>query len=46
MVGGGRGSSDNVPQSLPVSMSYREQWTGIPAVDRAVRAGYAVWPGE
>jgi hypothetical protein len=46
VVGGGRGSSDNVPQSLPAGMSYREQWTGIPATDHAVRAAYTVWPAD
>lgn len=44
VVGGDTGSSDNVPQTLPVGMSYRESWTGIPAVGPAVRAAYSVWP--
>jgi len=44
VVGGDTGSSDNVPQTLPVGMSYRESWTGIPAVGSAVRAAYSVWP--
>jgi hypothetical protein len=44
VVGGGTGSSDNVPQTLPVGMSYRESWTGIPAVHHATRAAYTVWP--
>jgi hypothetical protein len=43
VVGGGTGSSDNVPDNLPTGMSYREQWTGIPATARAVRAVYTVW---
>ena len=42
VVGGGTGSSDNVPQTLPVGMSYRESWTGIPAVHRATRAACTV----
>lgn len=46
VVGGGTGSSDNVPQTLPVSMSYRESWTGIPAVQHATRAAYTVWPAS
>ncbi|MFI0967618.1 hypothetical protein ACH4S8_40510 [Streptomyces sp. NPDC021080] len=45
IVGGGTGSSDNVPDNLPAGMSYREQWTGIPALAKAVRAVYTVWPG-
>ncbi|MFF7975787.1 hypothetical protein [Streptomyces sp. NPDC007905] len=45
VVGGGTGSSDNVPENLPAGMSYREQWTGIPATAKAVRAVYTVWPG-
>ncbi|MFF4733499.1 hypothetical protein ACFY3M_51640 [Streptomyces mirabilis] len=45
VVGGDTGSSDNVPDNLPTGMSYREQWTGIPAVAKAVRAVYTVWPG-
>jgi hypothetical protein len=45
VVGGDTGSSDNVPNSLPTGMSYREEWTGIPAVAKAVRAVYTVWPG-
>jgi hypothetical protein len=46
VVGGDTGSSDNVPQTLPAGMSYRESWTGIPAVHRAVRAAYTVWPAS
>jgi hypothetical protein len=46
VVGGGTGSSDNVPQTLPAGMSYRESWTGIPAVHRATRAAYTVWPAS
>ncbi|MGW0993515.1 hypothetical protein ACWD5V_09430 [Streptomyces sp. NPDC002523] len=45
VIGGGTGSSDNVPDNLPAGMSYREQWTGIPATAKAVRAVYTVWPG-
>jgi hypothetical protein len=45
VVGGDTGSSDNVPDNLPTGMSYREAWTGIPAVAKAVRAVYTVWPG-
>jgi hypothetical protein len=45
IVGGDTGSSDNVPNSLPAGASYREQWTGIPAVQRATSATYSVWPG-
>lgn len=37
--------SDNVPDTLPAGMSYREQWTGIPATAQAARAVYTVWPG-
>lgn len=44
VVGGGTGTSDNAPDTLPVGMSYREKWTGIPAMNRAVRAVYTVWP--
>lgn len=43
IVGGDTGLSDNVPDSLPAGMSYREQWTGIPALSKAVRAVYTVW---
>jgi hypothetical protein len=46
VVGGDTGSSDNVPASLPAGLSYREQWTGIPAVRHAVRAAYTVWPAS
>jgi len=46
VVGGDTGSSDNVPDTLPAGMSYREQWTGIPAVHRAVRVAYTVWPAD
>ncbi|MET7776309.1 hypothetical protein ABZU94_10470 [Streptomyces mirabilis] len=45
VVGGDTGSSDNAPDNLPAGMSYREQWTGIPAVAKATRAVYTVWPG-
>lgn len=45
VVGGDTGSSDNVPDNLPAGMSYREEWTGIPALGTAVRAVYTVWPG-
>ncbi|MFE5406995.1 hypothetical protein ACFQ9Z_38095 [Streptomyces sp. NPDC056580] len=45
IVGGDTGSSDNVPDSLPTGMSYREQWTGIPALGKATRAVYTVWAG-
>lgn len=45
VVGGDTGSSDNVPDRLPAGMSYREQWTGIPALRPAVRAVYTVWVG-
>jgi len=42
IVGGGTGSSDNVPASLPAGASYREQWTGIPAQEPAASARYMV----
>jgi hypothetical protein len=45
VVGGDTGSSDNVPDNLPAGMSYREQWTGIPALSKATRAVYTVWAG-
>jgi hypothetical protein len=45
IVGRGNGWSDNVPNSVPADASYREQWTGIPAVSRAASAVYNVWPG-
>ncbi|MFI6249030.1 hypothetical protein [Streptomyces sp. NPDC051016] len=45
VVGGDTGTSDNVPDNLPAGMSYREQWTGIPATAKAVRAVYTVWAG-
>lgn len=45
IVGGDSGSSDNAPDNLPAGMSYREQWTGIPAQDKATRAVYTVWEG-
>ncbi|MFI5973530.1 hypothetical protein [Streptomyces sp. NPDC051452] len=45
IVGGGTGASDNAPDTLPAGASYREKWTGIPAVAKAVRAVYTVWPG-
>lgn len=44
IVGGGTGSSDNVPDTLPAGMSYREQWTGVGATAHATRAVYTVWP--
>ncbi|MEV7207508.1 MULTISPECIES: hypothetical protein [unclassified Streptomyces] len=37
-MGGESGFSDNIPQTLPTGMSYREQWTGIPAIGEATRA--------
>jgi hypothetical protein len=43
VVGGDTGLSDNVPDSLAAGMSYREQWAGIPALSKAVRAVYTVW---
>ncbi|MFJ2885976.1 hypothetical protein ACIO53_08050 [Streptomyces sp. NPDC087305] len=43
VVGGDTGSSDNVPNSLPAGMSYREKWTGIPALSVASRAVYTMW---
>lgn len=46
VVGGDTGSSDNVPQTLPAGMSYRESWTGIPAVHPAAHAAYTVWPAS
>jgi hypothetical protein len=46
VVGGDTGASDNVPQTLPAGMSYRESWTGIPAVRPAARAAYTVWPAS
>ena len=46
VVGGGTGSSDNVPASLPPGMSYRESWTGIPTWGTAARTVYAVWPAS
>lgn len=45
VVGGDTGSSDNAPATLPAGMSYREQWTGIPALHPATRAVYIVWAG-
>ncbi|WP_329005261.1 hypothetical protein OHA18_17980 [Kribbella sp. NBC_00709] len=45
VVGGDTGTSDNVPESLPVGLSYREAWTGMPALIKATRAAYTVWPG-
>ncbi|MFJ8547366.1 hypothetical protein ACIRFH_36450 [Streptomyces sp. NPDC093586] len=45
VVGGESGFSDNIPQTLPTGMSYREQWTGIPAIGEATRAVYTVWVG-
>lgn len=45
VVGGDTGSSDNVPDNFPAGMSYREQWTGIPALGKATRAVYTVWAG-
>ena len=46
IVGGDTGSSDDVPQDLPPGMSYRESFTGIPAVQAAARAKYTVWPAS
>ena len=46
VVGGDTGSSDNVPESLPISMTYREIWTGMPAVGKAARVVYTVWPSS
>jgi hypothetical protein len=46
IVGGDTGSSDDVPQDLPPGMSYRESFTGIPAVQAAARAEYTVWPAS
>ncbi|MEU3526740.1 hypothetical protein AB0E62_23210 [Streptomyces sp. NPDC038707] len=43
VVGGRTGASDNVPNDLPSGVSYREEWTGIPATAEAVRAAYTVW---
>lgn len=43
VVGGDTGSSDNAPERFPADMSYREQWTGIPAVTKAARAVFTVW---
>jgi hypothetical protein len=43
VVGGDTGSSDNVPDHLPAGMSYREKWSGIPALGKATRAVYTVW---
>jgi hypothetical protein len=45
VVGGDTGTSDNVPDHLPVGMSYREKWTGVPALSKATRAVYTVWVG-
>lgn len=45
VVGGDTGSSDNMPDSLPAGMSYREKWTGIPALSKVTRAVYTVWAG-
>lgn len=45
VVGGSTGSSDNVPETLPDGASYREKWTGIPAIDAADTAEYSAWPG-
>jgi uncharacterized protein affecting Mg2+/Co2+ transport len=44
VVGGGTGSSDNVPATLKPGEKYRESWTGIPAQDKAVKVQYSVWP--
>ena len=46
VVGGETGSSDNVPDSLPAGMSYREVGTSVPALRPAVRAVYTVWPAS
>jgi hypothetical protein len=43
VVGGDVGSSDNVPDRLAAGASYREQWTGIPALSIATRAVYTLW---
>lgn len=45
VVGGDTGSSDNVPDSLGKGESYREKWTGIPAVGKAASVKYSVWAG-
>ncbi|MFC8674167.1 hypothetical protein ACFUEN_16010 [Streptomyces griseorubiginosus] len=45
VVGGDTGASDNVPDSFPAGMSYREKWTGIPALSKVTRAVYTVWAG-
>jgi hypothetical protein len=45
VVGGDTGSSDNVPATLQSAISYRESWTGIPAIRMAASAAYTVWPG-
>ncbi|UXY24953.1 hypothetical protein N8I84_41700 (plasmid) [Streptomyces cynarae] len=45
VVGGDTGTSDNAPDNLPAGMTYREQWTGIPAAGKATRAIYTVWGG-
>lgn len=45
VVGGGTGSSDNVPGRLAPGDRYREQWQAIPAVAPADTVSYSVWPG-
>jgi uncharacterized protein affecting Mg2+/Co2+ transport len=44
VVGGGAGSSDNVPAMLKPGDKYRESWTEIPAQAKAVKVQYSVWP--
>jgi hypothetical protein len=46
VVGGGQGSSDNQPDTLPAGRAYREEWTGIPAFKPATSARYGVWPDQ
>jgi hypothetical protein len=46
VVGGGTGSSDNVPTRLLPGDRYREQWQGIPAVAPAKSVSYSVWPSS
>ena len=43
-VGGDTGTSDNAPDSFPTGLSYRESWTGMPAMSKAARAVYTAWP--
>ena len=35
---------DNVPASLPVGLTYREAWTGMPAMAKAAHVVYTAWP--